>query len=115
MEAEKRVLSRRPCARALCCQVRSFFILERDFLAYSEVRAGMPRSREHLKDFSPWSPAKLQGLVICAADDELGRPRCSAAVLSRFGISGERGIASRSSNGPRLVLAGCWLSPGRDE
>lgn len=72
----------------------------------------MPRSREHLRDCFPWSPAKLQGFVICAADDELG---CSAAALSRLGVSGEGGIASRSSSGALLVLAGCWLSPVRDE
>lgn len=74
----------------------------------------MPWSREHLKVCFPWSPAKSQGFVICAADDELGWPGCSAAVLSRFGVSGERGIASRSSNGPRLVFTGCRLSPVRD-
>lgn len=103
------------CEGSLCCQVP---FLPWEGISWHTVKLELEcllDRREHLKGCFPWSPAKLQGFVICAADDELGWPCCSAALPSRFGGAGERGISNRSSNGPLLVLAGCWLSPVRDE
>lgn len=103
---ETRALEALVCEGSLCLPSPFLFYLGKGFPGIQwSLELECPGAVSVWRTAFPRSPAKWQGFVMCAADAGLGWPCCSAAVLSRLGIVGERGIASRSSNGPLSACA----------